>query len=411
MSEPEIRPIADDELEPWVRAVESSFGGVFKQDYLDLERMVARPERYLAAFDGERIVGGNASIPVDLTVIGGARIDACGINAVGVTPGETRRGISTALMRRQLDDARERGEAVAILHASEAAIYGRYGFGIATRNASLHVDVTEGRFVRGYEARGRVRLTDRDEGLAAYVAARRAELDRPGCLGPIDRYADWFLRDMELNDDDVSDPKAEPPFVAVHETSGRVDGVAIYRIKHGWPDSTPRNKVILYDVAAATAEAYADLWRFVLDLDLVASVERWSVALDEPLFRLVREPRALRMKVRDGMFVAFVDLAAALTARRYTGSGTLRLRVHDAFSEANDGTWELEVDDGMASCRRTAAEPHVSLTATDLAATYLGDVTFAELASALRAEGDADAIARADALTASHRVPWSWLLV
>jgi predicted acetyltransferase len=168
---------------------------------------------------------------------------------------------------------------------------------------------------------------------------------------------------------------------------------------------------MLYDVAASTAQTHADLWRFLLDLDLVASVERWSVPLDEPLFRLVREPRALRMKVRDGMFVAFVDLAAAMTARRYSGSGMLRLGVHDAFSPDNDGTWELDVDDGVASCRRSDAEPDLSLSSTDLAATYLGDVTFAELAAALRVHGHRDAIARADALTASSRVPWSWLLV
>jgi predicted acetyltransferase len=410
VSDIEIRSIAPEELEPWVRTVESSFGGVFKQDYLELERMVAVPERYLAAVDDGRIVGGNASIPAELTVVGGARIPACGINAVGVAPGETRRGISTALMRRQLDDARERGEPVAVLHASEAAIYGRYGFGIATRNAGLVADTARAAFVRGFERTGRVRLVERSEGLAAYVAALEAELDRPGCLGPVPRYADWFLRDMEL-DDDFSDPKEEPPFFAVHEGLEGVDGVAIYRIKHEWPDSTPRNKIVLYDLAASDARSHADLWRFLLDLDLIASVERWSVPLDEPLFRLVREPRALRMKVRDGLHVALVDLPSALEARRFTGTGRIRLRVHDAFCTWNDGTWELDVDGGVATCRATDAEPDVTLSATDLAATYLGDVTFRELASALRLDGEPDAIARVDELTASSRVPWSWLLL
>ncbi len=409
MSDVEIRTITPDELEPWVRTVESSFGGVFKQDYLELERMVAVPERYLAAVDG-RIVGGNASIPAELTVVGGDRIPVCGINAVGVAPGETRRGISTALMRRQLDDARERGEPIAVLHASEAAIYGRYGFGIATRNASLLADTARSAFVRGFERTGRVRLVDRSEGLAAYVVALGAELDRPGCLGPVPRYADWFLRDMEL-DDDFPDPKEEPPFFAVHEGLDGVDGVAIYRIKHEWPDSTPRNKIVLYDLAASNARSHAELWRFLLDLDLMASVERWSVPLDEPLFRLVREPRALRMKIRDGLHVALVDLRRAMEARRFTGTGTVRLRVHDAFCPWNDGTWELDVDEGAGTCRPTDAEPDLTLSATDLAATYLGDVTFAELASALRVDGSRQAIAVADALTASPRVPWSWLLL
>ena len=410
MSDIEIRTITPDELEPWVRVVEASFGGVFKQDYLELERMVARPDRYLAALDDGRFVGGNASIPADLTVVGGSRVAVCGINAVGVAPGETRRGIATGLMRRQLDDARERGEPVAVLHASEAAIYGRYGFGIATRNASLLADATRAAFVRGYEGHGRVRLAERAEGLAAYVAAREADADRPGWLGPVDRYAAWFLRDMEL-DDDFADAKEEPPFFAVHEGTDGVDGVAIYRIKHEWPDSTPQNKVVLYDLAASSPRANAELWRFLFDLDLVAEVERWSVPLDEPLFRLVREPRSLRMKVRDGLHVALVDLPHALAARAYTGSGRIRMRVHDAFCPWNDGTWQLDVDAGVATCARTDAGPDLTLSATDLAATYLGDVTFAELAAALRVTGDAEALAHADALTASRRVPWSWLLL
>lgn len=410
MSDLDYRAIEPDELEAWARAVEASFGAVLKPEYLELERMVARPERYLAAFEGGRIVGGNASIPVELTVPGGRRLTVSGINAVGVAPGATRRGISTELMRRQLDATRERGEPLAILHASEAAIYGRYGFGIATRNAQLEVDAARAAFVRGVEPPGRVRLVDRAEGLAAYTAARTATAERPGSAGPADRYAEWYVRDMEL-DDEFGGPKDEPPFFAVHETDGVVDGALIYRIKHSWPDSTPRNKAVVYDLASPDPHANAALWRFLLDLDLVATVEVWSVPVDEPLFRLVREPRALRMKLRDGLHVAFVDLPAALEARTYAGEGRLRLGVRDAFSPWNDGTWELAVEDGKAICRPTDADPDLTLSATDLASTYLGDATFADLAAALRVAGDLEAIARADAITATHRAPWCWLLV
>ena len=410
MSDLEIRPIAPDELELWSHTVEASFGGALRPEFLELERMVARPERYLAAFDGERIVGGNASVPVDLTVPGGRRVTTCGVNAVGVAPGATRRGISTALMRRQLEDARERGEPIAILHASEAAIYGRYDFGLATRNASLTVEAAGAAFARGFEQRGHVRLVDRAEGIAAYSASRAAAPDRPGWAGPPERFAEWFVRDMELDDD--FDTEKEPPFYAVHEShSGHVDGAAIYRIKHDWPEERPRNTAVVYDIAAATPRAHAEIWRFLLDLDLVATVKVWNVPIDEPLFRLVREPRALHMRVRDGLFLAFVDVPRALEARSYAGSGAIRIGVTGAFCGWNEGTWELIVEDGSAACSRTDAEPELRMSATDLASTYLGDVTFAQLAAALRVHGSAGAIARADALTASTQVPWCWLLV
>ena len=64
--------------------------------------------------------------------IPGGDIPIAGVTLVGVHPSHRRRGILRELMRRQLDDAHERGEAVAVLWASEAAIYGRFGYGMAT---------------------------------------------------------------------------------------------------------------------------------------------------------------------------------------------------------------------------------------------------------------------------------------
>lgn len=409
MSQPDIRPIAPDELEPLLLALESSFGSALKPEVVETERLIAHPDRYLAAWQADRIVGANVSIPVELTVPGGRRVAACAINGVGVAPGATRRGISTALMRRQLDDALARGEPVAVLHASESAIYGRYGFGVATRNAQLKVDASRAAFVRGFERQGSVRLVERAEGLHAFARARAVGEDRPGWLGPVDRFAEWAVRDIET--DHEFSGKDDPLFFAAHELDGEVDGVAIYRIRHRWPDSVPQNEVVLYELAATTPRGHAELWRFVLDLDLVAEVDIWNAPLDEPLFRLVREPRALRMRVRDGLHLAFVDLPTALEARSYATDGTVRLRVRDAFTPRNDATWELAVEAGVATCRRSDGDADLDLSATDLAATYLGDVTFAELAAALRVDGTAEAIAAADAMTASRRVPWAWLLI
>ena len=42
-------------------------------------------------------------------------------------------------MRAQLDDVAARGEVLAALHATEARIYGRFGYGVATRARSVRV--------------------------------------------------------------------------------------------------------------------------------------------------------------------------------------------------------------------------------------------------------------------------------
>src|SRR5690606_31205850 len=84
----------------------------------------------LVALDGDRMVGTTAAYSLEMTLPGGPRTVA-GITGVGVWPTHRRRGVLTALMSRQLADIRARGEAVAVLWASEGAIYGRYGFGLA----------------------------------------------------------------------------------------------------------------------------------------------------------------------------------------------------------------------------------------------------------------------------------------
>ena len=407
MSDIEIRTIAPEELEAWAMAVESAFSSTLKAEYLELERLVARPDRYLAAFDDGRLVAGNASIPVDLTVPGGATVASCGINGVGVQPTHTRRGISTALMRRQLDDTHERGEPIAVLHASEAAIYGRYGFGVATRDAKLEIDTRRAGFVRGYEPTGGTRLVELAEARSALISVLATLADRPGWIGPPDRYLPWLLRDI------VIEAKDEPPLYVVHEDErGALDAVAVYKAKHEWPDGIPTVKVEVEMLVASTPASNAAIWRFLLDLDLVATLGVWKRPIDEPLFRLVREPRALRMLVRDGMHLRLVDLQAALEARGYRGSGRVVLEVEDTFCAWNAGTWALEVDGGRATCRPSDAAPDLSLSVTDLASVYLGDATFRELADALRVVvHDTAALEAADALCASKPAPWCWLAI
>ena len=94
--------------------------------------LLIRTERAHAAFDGDELVATAAAYDFTLTVPGG-EASAAGVTMVGVLPSHRRRGVMTRLMREQLDDVRRRGEPLAILFASEPAIYGRFGYGLAAR--------------------------------------------------------------------------------------------------------------------------------------------------------------------------------------------------------------------------------------------------------------------------------------
>jgi predicted acetyltransferase len=159
---------------------------------------------------------------------------------------------------------------------------------------------------------------------------------------------------------------------------------------------------------AATPDAYADIWRYLFDVDLVHRVKAWNRPVDEPLSFLMEEPRRLRLRIADGLRVRLVDVPAALEARGFVGDGRVVVDVEDRFCSWNEGRYAIEVSAGAASCSRTDEEPDIACSATDLGATYLGGATFRQLHRAGRVdERRAGALERVDELFASDPAPWS----
>ncbi|MEO8425422.1 MAG: GNAT family N-acetyltransferase, partial [Actinomycetota bacterium] len=376
-------------------------GGITPED-VTRERLIAETDRCLAAFDEGRMVGGAMAASMRLTAPGGAQVLAAGVTAVGVQPTHRRRGINTALMRAQLDDVRSRGEPIAVLYASEGGIYGRFGYGSGSFLGEIDIEVDRATFIRGYRSAGRVRLLPRGEALPAMRPVYdRAQAQRPGMIALDDRW--WGALFFEGESE-----KEDPTFFAVHDTDGVVDAYATYRVKHEWAHSLPNLELTVKQLIATTPQAYADIWRYLFDIDLVRRVKAWNRPVDEPLFLLMREPRRLRFRTGDGLWVRLVDVSVALAARGYAGDGRLVVQVEDPFCSWNEGRHALHVDGGGASCGRTDDDADIACSATDLGATYLGGVTFRQLHRAGRIdELRPGGLERADALFASDPAPWS----
>ena len=334
---------------------------------------------------------------------GGGAVGTAGITTVGVLPTHRRLGITRELMGRLVQQAHEREEPLATLFASQGAIYGRFGFGLATTLLDLDVLVDRASFASSYEPHGRTRLLDRTEALPlmhgvydAVVAAR------PGML---------VLRQDEFDLlNEPPDKREEKDFYAVHEDDAGVpDAYATYHGKAEWPEGLPHNELKVRHLFAATPQGAADMWRgFLLDIDLVAKVTAENRATDEPLRWFLNESRAARTKLFDGMYLRPVDLARAMAARGYAADGRLVVRVTDRFVPRNEGTYELVAGDGAALCVRTDAEPELETDVNGIGAVYLGGASWRELVRAGRVRELADGtLARADRLFASDRRPGS----
>ena len=396
-----IRTISEDEFPAFMRANEAAFSAALSEEEIQRERRLAELDRCLAAFDGPDIVGTAAAFTMPMTVPGG-EIEVGYVTAVGVSPTHRRRGINTELMRRQLDDAHGRGEVVDVLYASEGGIYGRYGYGLATTGLSIDVDSARATFVRGYEPWGSIRLVGRDQAMKEVLAVHDAvRVTRPGMVRLDEDRFEYGLHDHGPDSD-------APKFFALHEGGGGIDGYAVYRVKHDWPGGVPQSVLTVRDLQATSPEAYADLWRYVLDVDLVERVQAWNRPADEPLVHLVAEPRRLRATLRDNLWLRPVDVEGALAARRYAGEGRVVMEVRDLFCPWNEGRYALTTAVGEpGAVERVEEDPEIVGTVNDVGAAYLGGTSFRQLHRAGRVqERSPGALARADAMFGWDPAPW-----
>jgi predicted acetyltransferase len=164
------------------------------------------------------------------------------------------------------------------------------------------------------------------------------------------------------------------------------------------------------ELVAATDEAYTDLWRFALSVDLITQVTARSRPVDEALPWLVADGRFVKQTDRgDELWVRVLDVPAALTGRDYTTEGRTVLEVVDKAGYAA-GRFALEAGPAGASCRPTTESADLTLPVTALGSAYLGGHRLATLAAAgLVDEHRAGALRVADRLLATDRAPWATL--
>ena len=394
----EVRSCADqDEYGRAIGAIGQYFNPPPTEEFYERWAKTLPHERMHAAFEEGQIVGGAGAFPFELSVPGRS-LPCAGVTAVGVHPTHRRRGVLRSMMDTQLHDVHERGEPIAALWASEETIYGRFGYGIASWAGELTVPHEWDAFAEPAEPAGTTRFVTPEEARTlfprVYDVVRR---ERPGMTSRSDDW--WNDRHLRLDESESDAPRR---FVVL-EHEGEPVGYAIYRTHFSFDGGSASSRLVVREALGTTPRATAAIWRFVLDVDWMATVEISLAPPDHPLFLILANPRRPRYRMGDGLWVRVVDLPAALSGRVYGAGGPLVLEVRDAVCEWNDGRWRL---DGGA-CERTDEEPDLGLDVSALGSAYLGAVSFAQLRGALRVEELREgAVARADALFGWRPLPW-----
>jgi predicted acetyltransferase len=401
----EIRPTAPGDEEDFVEVLSAAFGQRPSAELAAADAAdVGAIRGWLARAEG-RPVGVGGLIDLQLTLPGGVRLPIAGVTEVGVLPTHRRRGVLSRLMSTLLDDAREHGDPVAGLMASEAPIYGRFGFGAADRVARVEVETADASLREPLADAGRLEIADlataqaQLPGLHERVCAARNGMISLPLFRSRRRYRD---ADREVGGFGAM------RFTLHRDAAGGVDGLLGYRTQLDWARSSPpRGDLHVEELWAATEESATSLWRFCLEHDLMTRVTaQWRPA-DEAFPTRLANPRAWRQTLSDGLWLRPLDPAALLAARRYGREDGLVLQVHEPEGSAPR---RLRLEGGLegADCRPSTASPDLSLGVAALGSICLGDAPVERLHRAGEVEEfTPGAVARATAMFRWSPAPWS----
>lgn len=400
LTRPELVACPPESGEEFLRATMHGFHRDWDGDALEPAVRLLDPGRSF----GHQVEGGwvsTCSSYARRLVVPGGTVPAAAVTWVTVSPSYRRRGLLNALMAHQLATV---PEPVALLWATEAGIYGRYGYGAGvpslrvggpTRETAFRSDVDLGG--------GSVEEVGPEEFRAAVVPLHaRLLAERPGSL---ERPGPWW--DAALDDRPSRRPgQSAQRYALHHDEAGAVDGYLTFRLPAG-ADFGPGLTVRVTALDAVTPAAHARLWRFVLDLDLVRTVDA-AVAADDPLPHLLADPRALTSTVSESTYVRLLDVPAALEARRYATAVDVVVAVTDPRGPEHGGTYRLEGGPDGASVRRAAGAPDLRLGVRELGAAYLGGTPLGTLGRAgLVEERTPGALAALGRALAGPRLPFS----
>ncbi len=383
----------------FARAMERVFHETTADAELERWGKICPQERFLAVTDETGgIVATSGSHVFRISVPGGASIGCAGVTAVTVRTDHRRRGLLRAMMDQLFADAIEAQEPVAALYASEARIYGRFGFGLSAPADTLTIDAAALRTVGGDP--GLVQLVDHDDAPAALApildavrGLRAGLLDRDDAL-----WQHWF----GAHRDKDRDGEYGPRWIAV--VPGR--GYAVYRVKDGdWANRRPNATLQVTELLATDRAAEAALWAFLGTVDLVTTVVFTRAPTDTPLRWLVDDETMVSPVPAFPLYLRVLDMPTALTARTYRHDDTVVLEVADEQVAANRGRWRLSVEGGSATCERTDDHPDATLDVAVLGSLYLGGVSTVTLRDAGRLIASPEVADRLDRMFRAARAP------
>lgn len=396
----EVRPARADEMDQFGLVGAYVYGGAFGDGADNVVAANNRPEWTLCAFVDGRMAASYSCLPMTMRANGKA-VAMAGVSAVGTLPEYRRQGLLRAITTRSLADMRERGQAIAALWASQAAIYQRYGYALACMPLSYRIDTVDVGFADRNGGAARMQRVDADSGFdvlkklyVEFVKDRTGYLHRARAL--------WLNNALSRSD------ATGPAHIAVAYDGSTATGYVIYHVRDGKTGHPTRNQELtVKDFVWLNPDAYRSLWSWLARHDLVGRILWTRAPIDDPAPELFVEPRLLNAQMsRDGTWLRVVDAPVALAQRGYQAADSITIEVTaDALSPWNAGRYKLECSPEGANVTPTRAGADLTLSVKALASLYSGFRSPHQLAQWGFVDADERALDRATRVFATRHAP------
>ncbi|HDH03718.1 MAG TPA: GNAT family N-acetyltransferase, partial [Actinobacteria bacterium] len=308
-----FRHVREEELDAFWDAMSVAFA--FDRDKEDEDHIykIFEKDRMIAAFDESHLVGTFGAFSLNMTVPGGA-LPTAGTTIVTVLPTHRRSGALTGMMNAHFDEVIDKGEPLAALWASEAPIYGRFGYGAAADEAAVEISSDRISF-EDIDREVSVRIVGLEDALTIFPPIFEAfRLQRAGTFV---RSADWW-RHKRLRDPKEERRGATAQRLAVAYRGEDPVGYIQFRTKDEWSrGGVPIGAVTIDELIGIDVAAELALWNFIANMDLMTTVKMRGRPIDDPLLWTLVDPRHLSRTISDGLWVRVMDVPAALSGRRY----------------------------------------------------------------------------------------------
>ena len=398
-----IRPVNDEQITDFLQVMGYAFGFDTSPDTVPRFTKYFEPDRSRCAWDGDQLVGTLSALSFDLN-IPGSTLPAAGTTLVSVLPTHCRRGLLRRMMLSHLEEVREKQEAIAALWASEAPIYGRFGFGPAAYVNRIKIQKEHTAFITPPSSDYSIRLIDIKTAPEILPELfNKARANRPGTFSRSPAWwANRILADVEKTRGGYSALRC----VLVEEAKS-IKGYALYRVKNEWLPEFINNEIKVIELFATEPEEEKVLWNFLFNTDLTTTITAPNRPSDCLLRWWLKDPRRLETVTSDSLWIRLVDASKGLSNRKYNTSGELVISIKDDICPWNQGIFKLSADEtGKGECLPSTQLPEITLDIRELGALYMGDNSAKSMAQAGLIQGSDKAIKKTDLLFSWPIAPW-----